>query len=68
MLPSAGLGAVNAMHDAVVLVNCFNDMPDASSGSITAAFQEYYRQRHHRLEAQTKRSSSMTKTMGGQVF
>ncbi|KAF9365947.1 hypothetical protein BGX34_007306 [Mortierella sp. NVP85] len=41
---------------------------DASSGSITAAFQEYYRQRHHRLEAQIKRSSSMTKTMGGQGY
>ncbi|KAG0231042.1 hypothetical protein BGX31_005654 [Mortierella sp. GBA43] len=62
-----GLGAVNAMHDAVVLVNCLHDMPDASPRSIKAAFQEYYEQRHHRLDAQIERSGSMTKIMGGQT-
>ncbi|KAG0354060.1 hypothetical protein BC939DRAFT_467209 [Gamsiella multidivaricata] len=68
MLPGAGQGAVNAMQDAVVLANCIYNMPDSSTDSITAAFQEYYKQRFSRAEMQFERSSSMTKTISGQTW
>ncbi|KAI8345674.1 hypothetical protein B0O80DRAFT_267847 [Mortierella sp. GBAus27b] len=67
MLPGAGLGAVNAMHDAVVLANCIYNMPDASHRSITAAFEEYYSQRYHLLDTQFKRSKSLNAVMSGKV-
>ncbi|KAF9935599.1 hypothetical protein BGZ65_003247, partial [Modicella reniformis] len=66
MLPGAGLGAVNAMQDAVVLANCIYNMTDNAQSSITAAFKEYHGQRHHRLEGQIKRSQAMTALMGGE--
>jgi len=67
MLPSTGLGASNAFQDAVVLANCLFNMPDVSPKSITAAFQEYYRQRFHRVSAQYEDSNMMAKSMLGQV-
>ncbi|KAI1291304.1 hypothetical protein EDD11_009019 [Mortierella claussenii] len=52
MLTGAGQGAINAMQDAVVLANCIYNMPDSKPASITAAFQEFHRQRYSRaLEA-----------------
>ncbi|KAF9978623.1 hypothetical protein BGZ65_006927 [Modicella reniformis] len=68
MLPGAGLGAVNAMQDAVVLANCIYNMPDASAVSATGAFKEYYRQRFHRLDSQFKRSQTMTSVMTGKTW
>ncbi|KAF9365959.1 hypothetical protein BGX34_007318 [Mortierella sp. NVP85] len=68
MLPGAGLGAVNAIHDAVVLANALYNMPDSTLGSITAAFQEYYNQRYRRLNAQLKRSKALSATMGGKTW
>ncbi|KAK3828002.1 MAG: hypothetical protein J3Q66DRAFT_321600 [Benniella sp.] len=68
MLPGAGLGAVNAMHDAVVLANAIYNMTDISSGSTTKAFEEYYKQRYHRLDSQIQRSKSLTAVMGGQTW
>ncbi|KAI1311578.1 hypothetical protein EDD11_003353 [Mortierella claussenii] len=61
MLPGAGQGAVNAMHDAVVLVNCIYNMEKTDYANIKAAFKEYYRQRyHHAVEMlQTSRNWSM---------
>ncbi|KAF9106587.1 hypothetical protein BGX27_009104, partial [Mortierella sp. AM989] len=67
MLPGAGLGAVNAMHDAVVLVNCIAEMKDLSSKGIKAAFQSYYDQRFHYSNDQFKNSGSMSRTMFGQT-
>jgi hypothetical protein len=64
---SSSLGAVNAMHDAVVLANCIYNMTDSTSEGITAAFKEYYDQRHPRLDAQIKRSQSLSALMGGEV-
>ncbi|KAI8345026.1 hypothetical protein B0O80DRAFT_310728 [Mortierella sp. GBAus27b] len=60
-----GDGAVNAMHDAVILANALYNMPDSTPRSITAAFQEYYDQRYPRLDAQIKRSKSLQSVMGG---
>ncbi|KAG0226926.1 hypothetical protein BGX31_007147 [Mortierella sp. GBA43] len=68
MLPSAGQGAVNAMQDAVVLANCLYNMTDSSSSSITAAFQEYYRQRSDRAAMQVERSRNWGKIMSGHTW
>ncbi|KAI1310825.1 hypothetical protein EDD11_003641 [Mortierella claussenii] len=68
MLPSAGQGAVNAMQDAVVLVNCLFNMPDISAVSIQAALEDYYKQRYHRADMQFERSKSMAKIMTGQTW
>lgn len=61
------LGAVNAMVDSVVLANCIYNMTDVTPSSITSVFEEYYKQRYHRLNYQFKRSQLMTSIMGGQV-
>lgn len=55
------------MHDAVVLANCIYNMANTTSESITAAFEDYYGQRHHRLDGQIKRSQSLSAIMGGKV-
>ncbi|KAF8916354.1 hypothetical protein BGZ58_005305 [Dissophora ornata] len=68
MLPGAGQGAVNAMQDAVVLANCLYAMPDKSASSITAAFEEYFKQRHQRAHTQFVRSNEMSQTMVGQTW
>ncbi|KAF9433071.1 hypothetical protein BGZ76_009919 [Entomortierella beljakovae] len=67
MLPGGGAGAVNAMQDAVVLANCFYNMPDKTSESITAAFEDYKRQRYGRAEMHIERSKNQSKIMGGQA-
>ncbi|KAF9897245.1 hypothetical protein BX616_005929, partial [Lobosporangium transversale] len=63
-----GDGAVNAMHDAVVLANCIYNMEDNSSKSITTAFQEYYRQRYSRALDAFQRSSTWSKISYGQTW
>ncbi|KAG0222139.1 hypothetical protein B0O80DRAFT_500784 [Mortierella sp. GBAus27b] len=68
MLTGAGLGAVNAMHDAVVLANCIYNMTDNSRPSITEAFKEYHGQRFHRLDDQFKRSQTMMAVMSGKTW
>lgn len=68
MLPTTGLGASNAFQDAVVLANCIFNMPDVSMESITAAFEEYYRQRFRRAQDQFEDSNVMAKTMLGQTL
>lgn len=56
------------MHDAVILANCIYNMPDASRGSITGAFEEYFRQRFPRLDSQFKRSQTMMAVMSGKTW
>ncbi|KAF9432254.1 hypothetical protein BGZ76_011066 [Entomortierella beljakovae] len=66
MLPAGGFGAVNAMHDAVVLANCLYNMCDSTTNSITDAFKEYYQQRYSRAQFYVDRSSDMNKLFFGQ--
>ncbi|KAG0231043.1 hypothetical protein BGX31_005655 [Mortierella sp. GBA43] len=61
-----GDGAVNAMHDAIVLANSIYNMKDASQSSITSVFEEYYDQRYPRLDAQYKRSQALSAITTGQ--
>ncbi|KAG0368416.1 hypothetical protein BGZ54_001990 [Gamsiella multidivaricata] len=62
-----GDGAVNAMHDAVVLANCLYNMSDSTPKCIEAAFQDYYRERYPRAEEQYARSEDMSKVIFGHV-
>ncbi|KAF9350388.1 hypothetical protein BGX26_011423 [Mortierella sp. AD094] len=66
MHPAAGLGAVNAFQDVVILANCLYDMKDASLQSITSAFKEYYAQRYDHVQVQSDRSHTLSKLIFGQ--
>ncbi|KAG0351437.1 hypothetical protein BC939DRAFT_470543 [Gamsiella multidivaricata] len=66
MIPAAGQGAINAMQDAVILANTLYDMPDTSTESITAAFQDYYDQRFEHAKMQVEISKAMGKILAGQ--
>jgi len=46
LLPSAGQGAICAMQDAVVLVNCLHDMASWNGQEIKAALNDYKEQRY----------------------
>ncbi|KAF9578771.1 hypothetical protein BGW38_005272 [Lunasporangiospora selenospora] len=46
MLPSAGMGAVNAMEDSVILANCIYELTDLSVESIDAACKDFRDQRY----------------------
>ncbi|KAF9082625.1 hypothetical protein BGX27_004443, partial [Mortierella sp. AM989] len=61
-----GFGAINAFQDSVILANCLYEMKDASSESITSAFEKYYVQRYHRVQAQFDRSHLLSKILSGQ--
>ncbi|KAI1317163.1 hypothetical protein EDD11_008954 [Mortierella claussenii] len=52
-----GDGAVNAMEDAVVLANCIYALTDYTEGNVSAAFEDYYRQRFERANAAFQSSS-----------
>ncbi|KAG0263815.1 hypothetical protein BG011_008015 [Mortierella polycephala] len=66
MLPWAGQGAINAMQDAVILANCLYDLTDASRSSITAAFQDYYKQRYSQAKAMVESSRLISRAIAGQ--
>ncbi|KAI1311579.1 hypothetical protein EDD11_003354 [Mortierella claussenii] len=63
-----GQGAVNAMQDAVVLANCIYHMESSSSESITAAFEEYYRQRFDHASQKFQTSKAWSMIMFGQKW
>ncbi|KAF9350998.1 hypothetical protein BGX26_010885, partial [Mortierella sp. AD094] len=63
LLPSAGLGAVNAIQDAVVLANSIYEMKVTSYDTITDALNEYREQRYD--EAKTQYESSK---FSGKIF
>ncbi|KAG0282689.1 hypothetical protein BGZ96_000211 [Linnemannia gamsii] len=67
MVPFAGVGAVNAIMDCIVLVNCLYDMPDGdafTNADITAAFQSYYAQRADAAIAAVKGSNKISTMVG----
>ncbi|KAF9352369.1 hypothetical protein BGX26_009814 [Mortierella sp. AD094] len=64
-----GDGAINAMQDAVVLVNCLHGIAnDYTVENLTVAFQEYYRQRYQRSVELVKGSNTLGKIMSGQTW
>ena len=67
MLPSAGQGAVSAIQDAIVLVNCIYEIEENTPRAINAAFQEYQSLRYPRAKQQFDMSKMMAKLLSGQV-
>ena len=67
LLPSAGLGAVTAMQDAVVLANCIYEMKGLTLEDIDEAFVEFKNERYPKLQAQYTASQTTAKLLYGQV-
>ncbi|KAF9953953.1 hypothetical protein BGZ65_004332 [Modicella reniformis] len=57
-----------AFQDAVVLANCLYFMLDASSKSITKAFQEYHQQRYNRVQELCKEYVSIAQVSYDQAW
>ncbi|KAF8977191.1 hypothetical protein BGZ46_007575 [Entomortierella lignicola] len=63
LIPSAGLGAVNAIQDAVVLANCIYEMKDNSFESVEEALKGYRKLRYDEAKLQYE-----TSKFSGKVF
>ncbi|GJJ74503.1 hypothetical protein EMPS_06861 [Entomortierella parvispora] len=68
MLPAAGQGAANALHDAVILANCLYDLKDNTQASVTAAFKSYYNQRYHHAKDCYEVSNVTGKIIAGSTW
>ncbi|KAG0366222.1 hypothetical protein BC939DRAFT_437182 [Gamsiella multidivaricata] len=66
MLPNFGRGALNAMMDAVSLANALYEMPSCSMKHLSAAFEEYYKERFPTMTSELAASQQMSKVMAGQ--
>lgn len=67
MQPSAGQGAVSAMQDAVVLVNCIYEIENVTYENIKAALADYRAQRYEHAAFQVNLGKTLAKIMFGQV-
>ncbi|KAG0006942.1 hypothetical protein BGZ65_001429 [Modicella reniformis] len=68
LLPWAGIGEANEIHDAIVLANCLLELKDLGLKNITGAFRDYYEQRYPRVKSQFSSSRATTKLVIGQSF
>ncbi|KAG0284673.1 hypothetical protein BGZ96_010973 [Linnemannia gamsii] len=68
LLPSAGLGAVTAMQDAVTLANCLYDMKGLSPLDINEAFDMYKDERYPKVKNQFSASKTNAKLIYGHKF
>ncbi|KAG0081982.1 hypothetical protein BGZ92_011947 [Podila epicladia] len=66
MQPAAGQGAVSAIEDAIVLVNCIYDIEDVTYENIQAALADYRAQRFSHAEFQVNLGKTFAKVMFGQ--
>ncbi|KAF9170401.1 hypothetical protein BGX21_005283, partial [Mortierella sp. AD011] len=66
LLPTAGLGAVNAMQDAVVLANCLYDLKSLSREQFDIAFQKYQELRMPHVMEQYEASRRQAKFISNQ--
>ncbi|KFH72183.1 hypothetical protein MVEG_02474 [Podila verticillata NRRL 6337] len=66
MQPSAGQGAVNAIQDAVILVNCIYDIENVTHDNIKAALADYKDQRFEQALFQMNNSRMIGRMMYGQ--
>lgn len=67
MQPSGGQGAVAAMQDAVILVNCIYDIEDVTFENIKAALASYKSQRFDKAQEQVNMSKMLGKIIFGHV-
>ncbi|KAF8958828.1 hypothetical protein BGZ46_001879 [Entomortierella lignicola] len=63
--PAAGLGARNAIEDAISLANCLYFMKDSSEKSIESAFEDYYKHRYNHANEAFKTSNFTSKILNG---
>lgn len=68
LLPSAGLGAVTAMQDAVTLANCLYDMKGLSLMDVNEAFEMYKEERYSKVKNQFSASKTNAKLIYGHKF
>ncbi|KAG0221103.1 hypothetical protein B0O80DRAFT_504630 [Mortierella sp. GBAus27b] len=74
MNPSTGQGAVNALLDAVVLVNCLYELSgDDQKGPLTLkqiseAFRDYREQRFQHAKFQLENAGMIARSMNGQTW
>ncbi|KAF9293692.1 hypothetical protein BGZ88_005021 [Linnemannia elongata] len=68
LLPSAGLGAVTAMQDAVTLANCLYDMKGLSPLDVKEAFEMYKEERYSKVKDQFSASKTNAKLIYGHKF
>jgi 2-polyprenyl-6-methoxyphenol hydroxylase-like FAD-dependent oxidoreductase len=61
------IGAINALQDAVVLVNSIVDMGAITADNMKAAFQGYQEHRYPRVKALMEKSRVMATLQYGQV-
>ncbi|KAF8981816.1 hypothetical protein BGZ46_002229 [Entomortierella lignicola] len=66
--PSAGLGAVNAIQDAVVLANSIYEMSSTSQDNIVKALKEYREQRFEEAKTQYETSKFAAKILYGHTY
>ncbi|KAG0280767.1 hypothetical protein BGZ95_008793 [Linnemannia exigua] len=66
LLPSAGLGAVTGMQDAVVLANCLYEMKGLEPEHIHAALDQFKDERFAKVKAQFAASKTNAKLIYGQ--
>lgn len=67
LLPSAGLGAVTAMQDAVVLANCLYEMKGLELSDISATLDQFKNERYVKVKAQYEASKTNARLIYGQV-
>ncbi|KAG0039945.1 hypothetical protein BGZ82_006058 [Podila clonocystis] len=68
MNPSGGQGAVGAMQDAVILMNCIYDIEDVTHENIKAALADYKAQRFEHALFQVDLGKTFAKIMFGQTW
>ncbi|KAF9087645.1 hypothetical protein BGX23_007965 [Mortierella sp. AD031] len=68
LLPSAGLGAVTAMQDAVALANSLYDMAAQTQQGAQDALQEYRDERYSKVKDQYESSAGSAKLLYGQTW
>ncbi|KAF9199053.1 hypothetical protein BGZ49_010873 [Haplosporangium sp. Z 27] len=64
--PAAGLGARNAIEDAISLANCLYFMKNSSKKSIESAFEDYYNHRYNHADEAFKISNFTSTILDGQ--
>ncbi|KAG0325570.1 hypothetical protein BGZ99_000453 [Dissophora globulifera] len=68
MLPSGGQGAINAMHDAIILANMIYDIRENTTPEIADAFKKYRDARFAQAEYHINTSKQLGKILMGVSF
>ncbi|KFH67031.1 hypothetical protein MVEG_07555 [Podila verticillata NRRL 6337] len=64
LIPSGGVGAASAMHDAVALANWIVSMESPSMVDVNEAFKEYYAERFPIVQEEFEQNQGFTSILG----